>query len=151
MPSSWSQAGHHHARHTSNTKQLQLPRIPLPSEDTNGKVAVGDLRSKRFHRRGLTEAPALRQQRQHTRDRTLEQIDVVLTQLNEHTNRATMSPIGASSLRQQQQQQGSVASHAVSVGQARQHMEHMRSFSKPNAGAKKLMNMVDSIVEEFNT
>lgn len=136
-------------RGTRSSQLRQMPRRPAAGSGTSAaRVAATvaaaaadgtedflDKTSHRFKRRGLKESSRLAAMRQENRDRTLSQIDEVLHGL--YDNAATWS-------------EAQHKRHVVHKSE-REIMNEMRTFAKPYAGVKGLIDMVDQVVEEFNS
>ncbi len=85
----------------------------------------------------------MKQLQQENREKTLEQIDLVLDKLNQSTEQITFSK-GSNLISSQ-----GASSKAQNVG-VKQSLEKMRSFAKPQTSVKNLVDMVHNIIDEFN-
>mmetsp|Transcript_10500 Transcript_10500/g.17647 ORF Transcript_10500/g.17647 Transcript_10500/m.17647 type:complete len:406 (-) Transcript_10500:34-1251(-) len=98
-------------------------------------VSVMDRPSMRYKQQGLKEPVIVKRLREEQRAETLAQIDSVLEGLNANTN------MWSSAQQRQGQQHRS----------ERETMKEMKDFAQPFTGIKSLANMVEDVVQEFES
>jgi len=123
---------------TRSTLNRQMPRRALSSsvaEEAVGPNNSADRAGRRYKQRGLQEPAAVRLLRQEQREQTLDQIDMVLQGLNQHTAHWS----------EQQEQEGRLHKNEKET------MKEMREFDLPFTGIRSLLDMVGDISQEFES
>jgi hypothetical protein len=141
IPSKWPGNSNDYHRETKASILRQLPRHrSLSNNDSPVKRGKNHPLSSTLN--DETTTPAAKQLRKDHREKTLEQLDMVLEKLNESTERIT--------LRQQDSQVSSGGTNMEQNTSVKKSMENMRQFAKPQS-VRGLVSMVHNIIEEFNS
>lgn len=133
MPSKHTLHSKEYVRPTQSSTNRQLPRHSNSmSQVTLRDEELDDRQSNVRQGRGLSEATAMKEQRQQNRENTLLQIGDVLDSLNSSTKRIAK-----------------VEKASASSQNVKDTIQNMKTFAKPYHGVKSLMNLVDEVEEEF--
>ena len=124
IPSKGFLPPHNYVRSTNTSKIRQLPKV-VPSIDPDKyEKKVEKLKSQKKFERGISEPTNEQIARKKARDKTLQQIEDVLDNLNQNTKQL------------------------VSTSQI-SNLENMRGFAKPKTGIDSIVQMVNEVIHEL--